>query len=343
MKRLLILLALLLAAGAAPADQGGGPGGAEARRITGEAAYRERIALIGEATLHVEYRNAAGAFYSSVLYRMDGAQIPFPFEIMAPDEAGTLSAEIAADGAVRFSSGPVAIPAGEDDFEAGVIMLTGGPQETRSGETGAEPDFHARGFEPDWSLAFIGDRIALTTDSGRVRREAALPAPQEDAGAAVYVAQALGASIRIGNAVCASGDVLHSKTVELTGDGWRLSGCGGAPISFPIDRWFAVESIGGGGMIDGSYATMHFSADGRIFGYTGCNLYGAPFAIDGERLSIGRATTNRNRGVCAAALSEQERRFIDMLALVHGYELGPDGRLILTSETGEALIHARRD
>lgn len=116
MMRVLMIAALAGLAGAAAGDG--------ARMVEGAAAYRERIALPGNAYLSVETRDADGAFFAGLRRRTDGRQVPLPFSLMAPSGApATLRATIEVDGGVRWSAGPIDIPAGSAAYDAGLIAL----------------------------------------------------------------------------------------------------------------------------------------------------------------------------------------------------------------------------
>ncbi len=111
--RLMLVLALMLAAPVALA-----------RDLTGQMAYRERIALPDGAELKVELRNPEG-IVAEVTIDTEGRQVPLPFLIVAPDAGEfTLQGAIFVDGRPSWVSAPVAIAAGEADADLGVIPLT---------------------------------------------------------------------------------------------------------------------------------------------------------------------------------------------------------------------------
>jgi heat shock protein HslJ/membrane-bound inhibitor of C-type lysozyme len=112
--RPLLLAAALLAPGLA----------AEAREITGQMAYAERIALPEGADLRVELRGPEG-IAAEVTVDPAGRQVPLPFMIEAPNAgAFSLQGAIFAGGLPQWVSAPVAVPEGEAALDLGLVPLT---------------------------------------------------------------------------------------------------------------------------------------------------------------------------------------------------------------------------
>lgn len=205
------------------------------------------------------------------------------------------------------------------------------------------PDFTAGASEPGWALAFIGDRVALETEYGRIRREArALPA-EDEAGVAVRHVPALGAAIRIADSICRDAAIGVPYPNSVIVDMWdgMLSGCGGDPLALLAGDEWVVEDIDGGGVIDASRATLAFAPDGRVVGRASCNQYATEAALNGESLAFGATAVTRR--ACTEALMRQEHRFVDALSRVAGFDLDPTGALLLNAADGAPLIRARRD
>lgn len=94
-----------------------------AREITGNLAYKMRIALPPSAQVMVEIAAPSGP----VAARRDltrGAQVPLPFALTDPTgDALTLKAAIFIDGRPIWTADPLTIPAGTDDLDLGTIRL----------------------------------------------------------------------------------------------------------------------------------------------------------------------------------------------------------------------------
>lgn len=112
---------------------------------------------------------------------------------------------------------------------------------------------------------------------------------------------------------------------------------GGASTSLTGGEWI-VESVDGGGIIDGARGTLEFGSDGRLAGRAFCNRYSASYALSGETLTIGQAAATKM--ACAPALMDLESKFLAALSAVRGYALAADGALMLSG--GGRAIKARR-
>lgn len=114
MTRSLALALILLAA--APV--------AEARDISGQLAYRERIALDPGALMLVELRGSGGAVVAEARVPTDGAQVPLPFTLTAPDNGDyRLQGAVLIGGRQVWISPVVPVAAGEGPVDAGTLAL----------------------------------------------------------------------------------------------------------------------------------------------------------------------------------------------------------------------------
>lgn len=96
---------------------------AEARDITGEMAYRERIALDDSAQLVIELRGPTGPVAEARI-ETGGRQVPLPFTLVAPDGgAYTLQGAIFVGGRAEWLSAPMAVPEGEGALDLGMVPL----------------------------------------------------------------------------------------------------------------------------------------------------------------------------------------------------------------------------
>lgn len=118
------------------------------------------------------------------------------------------------------------------------------------------------------------------------------------------------------------------------------------PVSTTISghEW-KVEDMFGTGIIDNSHLTVAVEPKAedkkagdhpkyRITGSGGCNRYTTSAVIDDERDIISFDPPAMTFMACAEAISQQESRFIEMLAKAKSYMFDDLGRLILKDENG---------
>jgi heat shock protein HslJ len=114
MPRCLVAVLALLAAVSA----------AQARDITGQMMYRERIALAEDAQLVVELRGPGGVVVAEARIETDGRQVPLSFTLVAPDAGDfTLQGAIFTGGQADWLSAVVPVPAGEGALDLGPVAL----------------------------------------------------------------------------------------------------------------------------------------------------------------------------------------------------------------------------
>lgn len=106
-----------------------------------------------------------------------------------------------------------------------------------------------------------------------------------------------------------------------------------------LGREWQIEDIAGGGVIDNSHATLHFMADGRLAGSATCNRIIGSYEATGSALTIAPAGTTMM--ACPEALMNQERKLLDLLPSVTGFEIDETGALRLVGPDG-AILTARR-
>lgn len=105
-------------------------------------------------------------------------------------------------------------------------------------------------------------------------------------------------------------------TVDLNGTAWTASTINGE----------AVEH---------SEITAIFS-DGRMAGSAGCNRYSGPYETSGADITFPQAFISTLMA-CEQETMEQERRFLQALETVTGYEAA-DGTLTLTADDSEIIV-----
>lgn len=207
---------------------------------------------------------------------------------------------------------------------------------------GAAPAFRARGNEPGWTLEIAGGRIVLVTDYGQRRIEEPTPAAVTAAGATRYPATgSAGLAVAIENRVCRDDmtGMPYPKSVQVEVEGRTLRGCGGEPAALLRGREWVVERIAGTPAVADPRPALSFGEDGRIAGQAPCNRFTADYTLTGEGLSIGPPAATRR--LCPGPAMEAEAAFLEALAAVRRFDLGPDGALRLLGAGEEELIAAR--
>ena len=190
---------------------------AESRDLTGSFAYRERIALLPEATLLVEATDGSGRPLASLRQPTAGAQVPLAFALAVPEGQDLLlRGGLSVGGEVRWLSEPVHVAAGADASDLGLIALApyramGFASRLRCGDLAVEVGFRADGA----NLRVGPRRIELAPVETASGAKFADPA---DPGTSVWSK---------GDAVTVSlrGTELPECAAALpAGDGWRATG-----------------------------------------------------------------------------------------------------------------------
>jgi len=111
-----------------------------------------------------------------------------------------------------------------------------------------------------------------------------------------------------------------------------LAGCATHSDSLQRDHGYVLEWIGERPLIDNSHLTMTLGEDGRAYGNAGCNHWFASYRLDGDRVSFGPVGSTRK--LCAPALMEQERRFLEALSQVQRWNVSEVEQLQLWPAQG---------
>jgi len=108
-----------------------------------------------------------------------------------------------------------------------------------------------------------------------------------------------------------------------------------------IGQWTLVGMDRGGviaPVIQGSVITAAFSADGRVSGTAGCNLYFAPFEQNGATLRIGPAgSTEMYCSDTARAIMKQESTFLELLGSAASWKIR-NGDLVISDSSGCEIL-----
>lgn len=100
-----------------------------------------------------------------------------------------------------------------------------------------------------------------------------------------------------------------------------LAGCAAEPMKLEKERSYLLEWIGERPLMDYSHLTLTLADDGRAYGNAGCNHWFAQYSLAGNQLSFG--TIGSTRKLCAPAVMEQEKRFLQALTKVERWDISP--------------------
>lgn len=114
-----------------------------------------------------------------------------------------------------------------------------------------------------------------------------------------------------------------------------LLGCAGDRVQLQQDHSYVLEWIGERPLIDNSHLTVTLGEDGRAYGNGGCNHWFAPYTLDGDSLSFGKVGSTRK--LCAPALMEQEKRFLQALENVQRWDISPVEQVRFWPAQGQPL------
>ncbi len=117
--------------------------------------------------------------------------------------------------------------------------------------------------------------------------------------------------------------------------GAGLLGCAAEPVKLQQDHSYILEWIGERPLIDRSHLTITLGEDGRAYGTGGCNHWFASYTLDGDKLSFGKVGSTRK--MCAPALMEQEKRFLQALETVQRWDISPIEQVRFWPAVGKPL------
>ncbi|HEV7257575.1 MAG TPA: META domain-containing protein [Bosea sp. (in: a-proteobacteria)] len=205
------------------------------------------------------------------------------------------------------------------------------------------PPYSARGQEPGWHLTVSQDNIVLEMAAGE-RFQAPTPRARRTGRRARYdiVFGGRPSRVAIERRLChdTMSGMPHPDSVAIFGLGAVLRGCGGLPRDLlGTDEW-TVTQIGGKPALAKAGATLQFLEDSALVGKASCNRFRATFKLTGEGLSIGPAAATMM--ACEPAIMQQEQVLLRQLEGVVGFDIRPNGNLVLKGKAGEALVARRR-
>lgn len=127
----------------------------------------------------------------------------------------------------------------------------------------------------------------------------------------------------------------YPDTARLALGDTVYEGCGGDPMDLLTGREWQVVTIAERPVPDGVTVTLAFDGEGRIAGDAGCNRFFAAASLTGEGLTLGEGATTRM--ACPEPQMTTERRFLDALPLVYGFDFTANGALLLLGPQGAVI------
>lgn len=110
----------------------------------------------------------------------------------------------------------------------------------------------------------------------------------------------------------------------------------------PTGQWTLAGMAKGDAItpvIQGSVITAEFTGDGRVSGTSGCNLYSAPFEIEGTTIAIGPAiSTMMYCNDITKGIMKQESTYLQLLEDAASWEIRGENLVILDESGRVALV-----
>lgn len=100
---------------------------------------------------------------------------------------------------------------------------------------------------------------------------------------------------------------------------------------------WVLRSINGRTVIDNVAVTMAMDNEGRIGGRSGCNNYGAGYALDGGQIKITEQMAATMMACVPPAIAEQEAQYLDILHNVTSWKMVEPNGLVLTTPDNRVL------
>ncbi len=123
---------------------------------------------------------------------------------------------------------------------------------------------------------------------------------------------------------CATGGGRSDVPAVLEGTTWRIVQVNGQPVPAGNDVNLAPH-------------LLILSAEGKVYGATGCNRFSGPYRSDGTHVTFGPLATTRT--TCRAPAGQaRERTILEALQAVDGYQI--EGRWLWLSEGADLRITA---
>lgn len=203
-----------------------------------------------------------------------------------------------------------------------------------------ETPFEATGNEPFWHVRLMHQQLELNRpdDTGEPKK-VALETTVSNQNGREFRGKLDGQplTLKVNRQLCEdtmSGAQFPAQ-VRLELNGEVLEGCGGDPERLFRGVEWVVEDLAGAGIIDSSRMTVEFFDENRLAGRASCNRYGGQYELTAEGMTFDYMFSTKM--ACAQALMNQEDRFLKLMSNVKRAEIGPNGKLVLTTSSNEEI------
>ncbi|MCK0163404.1 META domain-containing protein [Marinobacter sp. S6332] len=203
-----------------------------------------------------------------------------------------------------------------------------------------ETPFEATGNEPFWHVQLMHQQLELNRpdDTGEPKK-VALETTASNQNGREFRGKLAGQplTLKVNRQLCEdtmSGAQFPAQ-VRLELNGEVLEGCGGDPERLFRGVEWVVEDLAGAGIIDSSRMTVEFFDENRLAGRASCNRYGGQYELTAEGMTFDYMFSTKM--ACAPALMNQEDRFLKLMSNVKRAEIGPNGKLVLTTSSNEEI------
>lgn len=203
-----------------------------------------------------------------------------------------------------------------------------------------ETPFEATGNEPFWHVRLMHQQLELNRpDDNGEPKKVALETTVSNQNGREFRGKLYGEplTLKVNRQLCEdtmSGAQFPAQ-VRLELNGEVLEGCGGDPERLFRGVEWVVEDLAGAGIIDSSRMTVEFFDESRLAGRASCNRYGGQYELTAEGMTFDYMFSTKM--ACAPALMNQEDRFLKLMSNVKRAEIGPNGKLVLTTSSNEEI------
>lgn len=194
----------------------------------------------------------------------------------------------------------------------------------------------ASGTEPFWSLTATRNGLKLQSPDAP---DLETPLPPVDTTADGIEFRNDGLTLGLQDRLChdAMTGMPYPLTATVRTVDRTLSGCAGLPATL-LDGDWQVATLDGKSLRGGAKITLSFR-NGIISGLAACNRFNGRLTLTAEGLSIGPLAATRM--ACPPVLMQAETATFAALAATTGFDIDPDGQLLLLGPSGPLLIAGR--
>ena len=204
----------------------------------------------------------------------------------------------------------------------------------------AQGTYRAAGTEPFWSVTIDARTMKFEAPDAR---SVTVATPRVIHGFAGDIYKTRRINVNVVHAKCSDGmsDRVYPDKVQVTVDGRRYEGCGGAATTAAqpgsvIEGPWLVERVNG---VRARGARIRFDG-AKVGGNTGCNSFGGEFRLQRGFFEPTRPMISTRRA-CGRPVNVQEHNLLDVLGQRLSVSNSRAGKLVLTGRNGKTLVLVR--